>query len=366
MSDAMPLTPPDPAPGNTAPAPATVDLDPMWLGPADEAGQQVYWDFLYDVLLPRAFADGGPQDLPVRGAAAYTAERDAALDYLRRCGVRLGVVHPANSEMHGREKFAIHRWITISKDPDEKEFVEACTGKQQLMLIAVSHTNIDGKYDLTRAPQHEEGFAERKPGGHKLHADWIVRAPSDKPVIKIANETWGEHANGAGPSFTWRDKSYFGQGARNATRLKGYEQLNAASRPGGATGYLRLVPEPLRKSLTATAIAAAIESDAANIQHVPVTAPRYVTSLEKAVSAKPDPQMLARELSRVLAAISTATGASAAAAGAEEPVLEAHVVKQLLSKVGITEDRLLKQEMWNALRRFGLQNDPALFNTCRR
>ena len=155
-----------------------------------------------------------------------------------------------------------------------------------------------------------------------------------------------------------RDKIYFGKGARNATRLKGYEQLNAASQPGGATGYLRLVPEPLRKSLTATAIAAAIESDPSNIQHVPVTAPRYVTSLEKAVSAKPDPQMLARELSRVLAAISTATGASAAAA--EEPVLEAHVVKQLLSKVGITEDRLLKQDMWNALGRFGLQNDPAL------
>ena len=39
---------------------------------------------------------------------------------------------------------------------------------------------------------------------------------------------------------------------------------------------------------------------------------------------------------------------------------QAHVVKQLLSKVGITEDRLLKQDMWNALGRFGLQNDPAL------
>ena len=252
-----------PPPASSA-APAPADLDPMWLGPADEAGQQVYLKFLYDTLLPRAFADCGPLNLPVRGAAAYMHERDAALYYLRRCGVNTGTIHPANMEM-GREKFAIHRWVTVKKNhrahDDQVEFVEGCTSGEQLMLIAVSHTNIDGRYDLTRAPQHEEGFAERKPGGHKLHADWIVRAPSDKPVIKIANETWGEHANGAGHSFTWRDKSYFGQGARNATRLKGYEQLNAASRPGGATGYLRLVPEPLRKSLTATAIAAAIESD---------------------------------------------------------------------------------------------------------
>ena len=87
----------------------------MWLGPADEAGQQVYLDFLYDVLLPRALTDGGPQDPPRRGAAAYMVERDATLDYLHHCGVRLGLVHPANSEMHGLEKFAKWRWV-VAKD----------------------------------------------------------------------------------------------------------------------------------------------------------------------------------------------------------------------------------------------------------
>ena len=53
-------------------------------------------------------------------------------------------------------------WV-VNKDLGEKESVEGRTADQQLMLIAVSHTNIDGKYGLTRAPKHEQGFAERKP-----------------------------------------------------------------------------------------------------------------------------------------------------------------------------------------------------------
>ena len=58
MSDAMPPSAAGGPPPVSSAAPAPVDLDPMWLGPADEAGQKAYWDFLYDVLLPRAFADG--------------------------------------------------------------------------------------------------------------------------------------------------------------------------------------------------------------------------------------------------------------------------------------------------------------------
>ena len=154
----------EPPPVSSA-APAPVDLDTMWLGPADEAGQQVYLKFLYDVLLPRAFADGGPQDLPKRGAAAYTAERDAALDYLRRCGVNTGTVHEVNKitlhAEHELKEFAILRWVTVSgrgaavtaQKEREREIIKSCTSNQQLMLIAASCCR-DGFYDLTKVPPH--------------------------------------------------------------------------------------------------------------------------------------------------------------------------------------------------------------------
>ena len=80
LSEGAPGAAGGPPPASSA-APAPADLDPMWLGPADEAGQRVYLKFLYDTLLPRS---GGWVGLPRGGGRGTVRARE-------RTGERAGV-----------------------------------------------------------------------------------------------------------------------------------------------------------------------------------------------------------------------------------------------------------------------------------
>ena len=152
-------------------AAAALPMDPVWLGPVGEQGQEAHLQFLYGAegVVPRASADRADDPVPpVRVATAtFKVNRDEALKYLRLCGVKLGPMHEANKNMHDTKSFAIHRWAGLTKSlfSAQKSFVEGCTTTQQRMLIAVAHCH-DGKYNMTTAPEHMKRWNALKPGAH--------------------------------------------------------------------------------------------------------------------------------------------------------------------------------------------------------
>ena len=91
-----------------------------------------------------------------------------------------------------------------------------------------------------------------------------------------------------------------------------------------------------------------------------MTAAGYAGHLQTAVERAQDPELLARELSRATSVIIPTTGASAttpAAAAAPAPPLTGDQIKALLSKVGTTDSLALKNCIWAALGKFGMQGD---------